>query len=993
MKFHAAERPGSGVEFADVALHPFDRQRLKEVFAAARALPASARPAYLSAACAGNEALRQEVESLLASDERARSFLESPAVVWGDATRVTRSLEGQRIGPYQIASRIGAGGMGEVYQARDTTLNRLVAIKVLLPAIADDPDRLARFKREAQLLASLNHQHIAQIHGFEDADGGRALVMELVEGPTLADRIASGPVPIDEALSIASQIADALEAAHEQGIIHRDLKPANIKVREDGTVKVLDFGLAVSLDLPSSVQVDVMQSPTLSAHATETGLILGTAAYMSPERARGRAVDRREDLWAFGCVLYEMLTRQRAFDGDNPTDALAAIVAIEPDWTKLPTETPAAIRTLLRRCLEKNRVRRLDSAMAARLEIDDALGTPTAPTVVAPERIQSPGTAAAPSHPASSRFRQRPWSLLAGVAAVAALVAAGGVWRLWQQDYFWQNPLTGATPERLTDFEGDEFDAAISPDGKFTVFLSGRDGPINAFLNQIGSDGLVAINKGHSLRYNPTIRYTGFSGDGTQVWYQQLSGRPGKNLLWLAPVVGGAPRLFVEGGMNPTWSPDGKSLAYHTFDPGDPIFITDRNGSSPRRIFGAQPGVHNHFPTWSPDGRFVYFVSGIPTTEEMDIWRIPVVQTDTAATPERITSHNARVEYPAWLDARTLIYSATAEDGSGQWLYAIDVERRIPHRVSSGIAEQYLSVAVSEAEPRRLVTTIAIPTASLWTVPITDGLQTDAAVTRVAVPNTRALGPRFAPVAPGYLAFLSSKGGANGLWKLEGGEPLELWPGDEGGVVAPPAISPDGRLICFSYRKQGKAGLYVMNADGTNVRTLVDSFDVRGAASWSPGGDWVAVAANQGDGTRLFKVPLNGGPPVRLLDTLSFNPLWAPHGRFIVYSEQQGGGSFQVKAITPDGASVPFPELQVGPYTIATPYRFMPNEHALITLEGSQGAQNFSRVDLESGQHRQMTDFKAGFVIQNFDVSPDGTQIVFDRLRNNSDVVLMNLAR
>jgi Tol biopolymer transport system component len=710
---------------------------------------------------------------------------------------------------------------------------------------------------------------------------------------------------------------------------------------------------------------------------------------MSPEQARGRVVDRRADLWAFGCVLYEMLTRQRAFGGESPTDVLAAVVATEPDWTRLPAETPAAIRTLLRRCLEKNRARRLDSAMAARLEIDDALATPTAQTVVDSERIQSLGTAEAPSDPASLRRRQRQWTMLAGVAAVAALVAAGGFWRLWQQDYFWQNPLTGATVERLTDFEGEEFDAAISPDGKFTVFLSDRDGPINAWLSQIGSGEFVTINKGHSLAYNGTIRYTGFSGDGAQVWYQQLGRSLGKNQLWLAPVVGGAPRPFVERGMNPIWSPDGKSLAYHINDPGDPIFIADRNGSNPRRIFGAQPGVHLHYLTWSPDGRFIYFVSGIPQTEEMDIWRIRVAQTATGATPERITPHNARVEYPAWLDARTLIYSATAEDGSGQWLYAIDVEHRIPHRVSSGIAEQYLSVAVSKTEPRRVVTTIATPTASLWTVPIKDGVQTDAAVTRVAVRNTRALGPRF---APGYLAFLSSKGGANGLWKLEGGAVLELWRGDEGGVVAPPAISPDGRLICFSYRKQGMAGLYVMNADGTNVRTLADSFDVRGAASWSPDRGWVAVAGNQGDGTRLFKVPLGGGPPDRLLDTLSFNPIWSPDGRFIVYSEQQGGGSFQVKAITPDKASVPLPELQVG-YTIATPYRFMPNGKALIALEGNLGAQNFSWVDLEGGQQRQMTDFKAGFVIQNFDVSPDGTQIVFDRLRNNSDVVLMNLAR
>jgi WD40 repeat protein len=376
----------------------------------------------------------------------------------------------------------------------------------------------------------------------------------------------------------------------------------------------------------------------------------------------------------------------------------------------------------------------------------------------------------------------------------------------------------------------------------------------------------------------------------------------------------------------------------------------------------------------------------------MDIWRIPVSPSEAAAAPERITSHNARVAYPAWLDARTLIYSATAEDGSGQWLYAVDVEHRIPHRVSSGgVAEQYLSVGVSRARPRRVVTTIATPTASLWAVPISDRVQTEAAATRVPTPNTRALGPRF---APGYLAFLSSKGGADGLWKLETGAPQELWRGSDGGVVAPPAISPDGRQICFSYRTQGTSGLYVMNANGTNVRTLVaDSFDVRGAASWSPDGNWVAVAANRGEGTRLFKIPVDGGPPVRLVDTLSYNPVWSPDGRFIVYSEQQSAGQFEVKAITPDRAPVPIVELQIVGFSPRVPYRFLP-DGKLVVLEGVLGnSQNFFLVELATGQRRQLTDLTPGPVIQNFDVSPDGTQIVFDRLRNNTDIVLMNLAR
>jgi len=255
-------------------------------------------------------------------------------------------IPGTRLGPYEIAAQIGVGGMGEVYRARDTKLQRDVAIKVLPESFAHDPERLARFEREAKTLAALNHPNIGGIHGLEDASGVIALVMELVEGEEVAQRIARGAIPLDEALPIARQIADALEAAHEQGIIHRDLKPANIKVRADGTVKVLDFGLAKALE-PGGVQSSVSQSPTITTPAmTQAGVILGTAAYMAPEQAKGRPADKRSDVWAFGCVLYEMLTGARAFAGDDVSDTLAAVLRAEPDWRVLPTETPASDSTI-----------------------------------------------------------------------------------------------------------------------------------------------------------------------------------------------------------------------------------------------------------------------------------------------------------------------------------------------------------------------------------------------------------------------------------------------------------------------------------------------------------------------------------------------------------------------------------------------------------------------------------------------------------------------
>jgi serine/threonine protein kinase/Tol biopolymer transport system component len=967
-----------------------DRQRqITELCHAALERNASDRAAFLREACAGDEALRQEVESLLRYEDAGDQFLERPAVeeVARLVTNGPESIvdfQGRRLGVYQIEARIGAGGMGEVYRGRDTKLGRDVAIKVLPHEFTRSADRRARFEREARLLASLNHPHIAQVYGFEESAGFAALVMELVPGETLDTIIQARGLRPAHALAIARQICDALEAAHEKGIVHRDLKPANIKVTPDDVVKVLDFGLAKA---SAGEFVDAAQLPTRTSDGTNQGVILGTATYMSPEQARGQPVDKRTDIWAFGCVLYEMLTGRRAFTGDSLTDTLAHVIEREPDWRALPETTPDIVRRLLERSLRKDVRRRLRDIADARIEIDDAIA---AQTGTSGPTDRPPGVSDRRLQGGSGR-----WALIGWIAALVLASAVGITWRLWVNDYFWQNPLADARPVRLTDFEGEEVDAAISPDGKFMVFLSNRDGPLDVFVSQIGSAVFTNLTKGDFRP--PTwamVRQTGFSGDGEQVWFSQGK-QPGPltdRSTLMGPTMGGIPKLFIDHGSNPTWSPDGKTLAYYAPDPGDPIFIADRNASNPQKIFAAEPGVHCHFLTWSLDGRFIYFAKGTPTTD-MDIWRIPARGGDA----EQITFHHAWVGYPAWLDARTLIYSATADDGSGQWLYAIDVEHRIPHRVSSGIAEQYLSVAVDQVRPHHLVATVANPTAGLWTVPIANDVQSESAAKPIQTANKRALSPRY---AGDYLAFLSSKGGADGLWKLDDSSTaVELWKGGDGGVVAAPAISPDGNRICFSYRRQGRAGLYVINANGTGLTTLAKSIEVQSAASWSPDGRWVAVAANQGEGTRVFKIPLDGGRPVRLRDTLSFNPVWSPDDRFIVYSEQHGAGTFDVKTMTPEGAPVVVAAVaSLGsrfPVAFGTPYRFMPGGKTLITLQGTAPNQNFFSLDLETGEQRQLTNFdlKSGSVVQNFDISADGKRIVFDRLRNHADIVLMNLAR
>ena len=415
-----------------------DRWRtLERLYHAALERPAEERAAFLAEACE-DETLRREVLALLEQPSMPE-FLGGPAIAVAaamvDEVHVSQWI-GRRIGVYHLQTLLGKGGMGEVYRARDTRLGRDVAIKVLPRAFTADPDRLARFEREARVLASLNHPHIGTIHGLEESEGVRALVLELVEGETLADRLHRGAVAIPDALAMARQIADALEAAHDKGIVHRDLKPSNIKITPDGVVKVLDFGLAKGGTEVSGY--DLTQSPTISIGNTHDGVILGTAPYMSPEQARGQAVDKRTDIWAFGCVLYEMLTGRVVFRGETVSDTIAAILQREPDWAALPAATPRSIDRLLRRCLEKDSKRRLRDIGEARIEIDETISRPAPPEAPATQERDQP-----------SRWRALTFVALA-VAVVAAL--AFGFWPRSVPESGWTNPLENATFTRFTDF-------------------------------------------------------------------------------------------------------------------------------------------------------------------------------------------------------------------------------------------------------------------------------------------------------------------------------------------------------------------------------------------------------------------------------------------------------------------------------------------------------------------------------------------------------------
>ena len=547
---------------------------------------------------------------------------------------------GSRIAHYDVTALIGEGGMGQVYQATDTKLNRQVALKILPEAFAADPDRLARFQREAQVLASLNHPNIAQIHGIEEDEGTRALVLELVEGPTLADRISQGAIPLDEALPIAKQIAEALEAAHEAGVIHRDLKPANIKVREDGTVKVLDFGLAKALAGDASAS-GLADSPTVTAMATKSGVILGTAAYMSPEQARGKPLDKRTDVWAFGCVLYEILSGHRVFGKDTVIDTLSAVLESEPDWHLLPAVTPAGARRLLRRCLQKDRRRRCHDIADARIELDDLEGESADEGHAATEQTAASGP---------RTWTILPWALASGLGVV--LVST-----VWVTGSRSSSPppemahLSVELPAGHSLGGGGGDPLTLSRDGQRLAYVAaaGQARTVGLFLRRLDDPTVLAVADTEGAGYpffSPDGESVGFWADG---WLQRVPFTGGQPLriaavpvlnrgaawgpddtiifssttegLQRVSVSGGTPEVLADDGLWPRFLDDGRLL----FVSGREIQVLDLDARQPQVLYTSAEPVRQ--ARVLPSGHLLYGSAGRVIALPIDPYTLEVTGT------------------------------------------------------------------------------------------------------------------------------------------------------------------------------------------------------------------------------------------------------------------------------------------------------------------------------------------------------------------------------
>lgn len=880
---------------------------------------------------------------------------------------------GTRIGVHEIVELIGSGGMGDVYRARDTTLGREVALKLIRPSVSENKARLARFGREARLLATLNHPHIAAIYGFEDHAERPALVLELVEGETLADRVLRGPLPLSDSLSIARQIADALYAAHSAGIIHRDLKPSNIKIRPNGVVKVLDFGLAKTLPEDAWLH-DAGETATMTPDHTAAGSVIGTAAYMSPEQARGLPVDKRTDIWAFGCVLFEMLTGVSAFGRETSTDTISAVVSAEPNWMLLPDKTPAAIRRLLQRCLQKDQDHRLHDIADVRLELDDATASPPLP-----------------------KWRWASGSVLALAIALAAGIAIVVGWMTGNESLNKEpSPPSNVRVVRLTEFPGLEEVPAVSPDGKSVAFTASVGGWRQVFVRLIAGGTPLQITRDAVDHEFPR-----WSADSSSIFYFSPA-TPGNahGSIWEVPALGGAPsRVFDTIGGADISSADGSLTGFQLAKDGIRLVVRSRDGSRVHVVATFAPTTYHLYPRWSPDGNWIAFQRGDSVRFDLFVVRA------TGGEARQLTRDNNMMAGLTWLpDSSGIVYSSS-RNSTMPYLPTLNLWQVA---LSDGSVRQLTSGETSYLNPDisrtgELTAARLRMQSDVWRFPA-DGTARENTQSGIAL--TRQTGQVLTPTMgtnDKEVAFLSDRGGHANLWVLntESGEQRQITQERDPSVAVGAAVwSPAGNAIAF-VSSRGNPGLtfgvWLVDPDGSRARMVANPGLGPG---WSADGRWVYYTTRSGSGSdavEVRKVSVDGGEPITVTRERPRNTIGS-HGRTLYYMMERplvdGTPEFEIRAATPESGPsrvlATISASRVPLWQIVSP-ALSPDGKWLAQALTDRGTTNIWALPTAGGEWRQLTDFgeRPTFIARRVSWSSDGRSVLAAVGEGDSDIVLL----
>ena len=911
---------------------------------------------------------------------------------------------GTRFGSYEVTAQIGAGGMGEVYRATDTKLKRQVAIKILPPSLADDHDRLARFQREAEVLASLNHPNIAAIYGLEEgpAEAGhhiRALVMELVEGEDLSQKLeglrAKGSgLPIDEVLPIAKQIADALEAAHEQGIIHRDLKPANIKVRSDGTVKVLDFGLAKAIEGAGRAGAETHAQATTIPAMTQAGMILGTAAYMAPEQAKGRPADKRADIWAFGVVVFEMLAGQRPFTGETISDTLASVLKTDPTWRALPPVVPPSLRRLLRWCLDKDPKRRLQAIGDARVQIEDLLSG-------APEEM--PTARGAPSPPVAATRRR-----IIAAASVTLLVIATALttWALMRTPLAMRQPIRFAIVPPAAQplaISGSHRDLALSPDGTHLVYVSGGGQLMVRAIEQLDAVPLGGITGASSPFFSPDGRWIGFfMGNDSE--------------LKKVSVAGGPPLLLCQYQGSPrgaSWGPD-DTIVFATDDLSSGLLRVSAAGGKPTALTtpDAAHGELDHvFPSVLPGGRAVLFTITAPGA--IDTAQVAVLDLTTGQRTTLVRG-GSQAEY---VDLSTPS-TRSGQTGSGQGHYLVyalagtlravrfDLVTRTVGSDPVPVVEQVMTHRTGAAEfsVSRQGALVYVPGGATGATRSLVWVTRQGKETPIMAPPRAYRYPRLSPDGTRVALDIFDQDNDIWIWDLARQTLTRLT--DSPAFDGDPVWTPDGRRIIFASGRAGSYNLFWQAADNTgSVERLTTSPNTQFPAAISPDGTrlivWEVVPKTTGGDLRVLRLeasaarpgaipatPLAAGPrrtePLLQTTFTKQNGEISPDGRWLAYQSNESG-PFQISVR-------PFPNVDGGHWQISPSGGTRPvwarNGKELFYLDGTNALTAVSvrtAPTFSADTPTKLFDgrYVTGLTGRAYDVSPDGQRFLM--IKDNAE--------